>query len=241
MSTIIDYTMLLSSFLVRSSILDPRQSNLRQMSPSSVYALVQLLVVRKLYWSGVIVVASVHDYVPRTGDQEVPVKPGFVFFILPADNNPSSLSHPTSPSSSIHRLDTISSFSVFCRRSSVYCSCLGALPPRVVRTCISSSLVFVQEFPVAAAHLLLASTINRFRVVDVPAFGKQCCSLHSRFIVVSFSVPLRRRRRPLVPPPPRPFLRSWLAEPRRGGGRGGFFFRCNWDSCIRRGTWVVRG
>jgi hypothetical protein len=74
------------------------------------------------------------------------------------------------------------------------------------------------------------------RVADVPAFGKQCCSLHSRFIVVSFfdspfafgspSSSLSSSSR--SPPPPRPFLRSWLAEPRRGGGRErGIFFRCS--------------
>jgi len=50
----------------RSSILDPRQLNpslskpwfsskpFRQKSPSSIYALVRPLVVRKLYWSGVL-------------------------------------------------------------------------------------------------------------------------------------------------------------------------------------------
>ena len=128
-------------------------------------------------------------------------------------------------------------------RSSVdsqFCtSLLRELHSQLLSTSLSSSLAFVQEFPVAAAHPLLVTVINRFRVMDVPAFGKQCCSLHSRVIIVSFSipisllVPLRRRR--LVPPPPHHALSDtagWLNQDR---GREGFFFRCSWGQLHSEG------
>jgi hypothetical protein len=200
------------------------------MSPSSVYALVRLLVVRKLYWSEVIVVASVHvhDYVPRTGDQEVPVKPGFLFL---SRRRTTILSHYRVLYRQVPRsivLDTVSSFSVFCRR--LYIALARGVAASGNQECILlSSLVFVQKFPVAAAHLLLASTPS---CCGCPCFWQAMLflafSVYRRF-VFRFSF---RFRFPFVvvvilsfPPPPRPFLRSWLAEPRRGGEGEGHFFQ----------------
>ena len=118
-------------------------------------------------------------------------------------------------------------------------SLLGELHAQLLSTSLSSSLVFVQEFPVAAAHLLLASTPFVLRMSLLLASNVVPCILG----LSSFrcSVPLRRRRRPLVPPHHAlSYAAGWLNQD-GGEGEGDFFFRCNWDSCIRRGTWVVRG
>lgn len=72
------------------------------------------------------------------------------------------------------------------RSSVVACILLlpGELPPRVIRNVFccrpwSSS----KNSPLLQ---LICFWQAPLRVADVPAFGKQCCSLHSRFIVVSF-------------------------------------------------------
>ena len=224
MSTIIGYTMLVryprSSFVPRSSILDSRifaKCRQAQSTPwfgylsFGSYIGVELLLLRRTM-----------TMFQGRGTRWYPSNQA-LYFLSRRRTTSSSLSHPISPSSSIHRLDTFSSFSVFCRRLYIALA-WGVAAPGNQECILLSSLVFVQEFPVAAAHPLLASTINRFRVVDVPAFGKQCCSLHSRFIVVSLFGSPSSSSSSSRSPPPRPFLRSWLAEPRRGGGRGGFFF-----------------
>jgi hypothetical protein len=200
------------------------------MPPSSVYALVRLLVVRKLYWSEVIVVASVHvhDYVPRTGDQEVPVKPGFLFL---SRRRTTILSHYRVLYRQVPRsivLDTVSSFSVFCRR--LYIALARGVAASGNQECILlSSLVFVQKIPRCCSSSAFGKHPFVLRMSLLLASNVVPCILglsSFRFsILLSLSVPLRRRRRPLVPPPPRPFLRSWLAEPRRGGEGEGHFFQ----------------
>lgn len=199
------------------------------MSPSSVYALVRLLVVRKLYWSEVIVVASVHvhDYVPRTGDQEVPVKPGFLFL---SRRRTTILSHYRVLYRQVPRsivLDTVSSFSVFCRR--LYIALARGVAASGNQECILlSSLVFVQKFPVAAAHLLLASTPS---YCGCPCFWQAMLflafSVYRRF-VFRFSF---RFRFPFVvvvvlsfpPHHALSYAAGWLNQDGGGEGEGHFF------------------